>query len=315
MTRTKSEPSRTPIKNLTTSSPKILESMSCSGKLSTVQYHPLFHFTPLTPSQACIRNSLQTRLQSLSINVTRLPLHASPDDPHIPIFTSANLATATRTIIYFGEELQDLGIFAYRTIGQVTTAAGSVLDFVSAIQASKDSPGIIIANLGQLTWYRRGKRAVTRVTWNALPGKTAVSGPMRVDPVKNRVPGNENMAAHVRYIFEEVVSQMVNKDAQLDILGVGEGAAGSVAYLDRNWGKWEDRVQAIAVGTGQIWPGEEIQDPKFALFFAKVTSPFLHSSSLPLLFLPLIVLTPFISTACTCLHALRTPRRRPTLRP
>jgi hypothetical protein len=215
-------------------------------------------------------------LQSLSIHVTRLPLGASPEDPHIPIFTSANLATATRTIIYFGEELQDLGVFAYRTIGQVTTAAGTVLDFVSAIQASTDSPGIIIANLGQLTWYRRGKRAVTRVTWNALPGKSAVSGPMRVDPVKNRVEGNENMAAHVKHVWEEVVPQMVNKDAKLDVLGVGEGAAESVAYLDRNWGRWEDRVQAVAVGTGQGWPGEEIHDPKFALFFAKVISPCLQ---------------------------------------
>jgi hypothetical protein len=209
-------------------------------------------------------------MQSLSVTVTRLPLHASADDPHVPIFTSANLATAKRTIIYFGEELQDLGVFAYRTVGQVSTAAGTALDFVSAIQASKDSPGIIIANLGQLIWYRRGKRAVTRVTWNALPGKTAVSGPMRVDPVKNRVPGNEDMAAHVKYIFDEVVPQMVNPDAKLDVIGVGEGAAESVSYLDGNWDQWEPRIQAIAVGTGPGWPGEEIRNPKFMLFFAKV---------------------------------------------
>lgn len=212
-------------------------------------------------------------MQSLGVNVTRLPLGATPDDPHVPIFTSSNLATAKRTIIYFGEELQDLGVFAYRTIGQVSTGAGTALDFVSAIQASKDGPGIIIANLGQLTWYRRGKRAVTRVSWNALPGMTSVSGPMRVDPVKNRARGNENMTAHVRYAFEEVVRQMVNPDAKLDIIGVGEGASESVGYLDRNWDQWEDRIQAIAVGTGQVWPGDAIQNPKFMLFFAKVFGP------------------------------------------
>lgn len=209
-------------------------------------------------------------MKSLGVDVTRLPLEASPEDPHVPIFTSANLATAKRTILYFGEELQDLGVFAYRTVGQVSTGAGTALDFVSAIQASKDSPGIIIANLGQLTWYRRGKRAVSRVSWNALPGKTSVSGPMRVDPVKNRARGNEDMTAHVKYVFEEVVRQMVNKDAKLDVIGVGEGASESVGYLDRNWDQWQDRIQAVAVGTGQVWPGDSIQNPKFMLFFAKV---------------------------------------------
>lgn len=209
-------------------------------------------------------------MQSLGVNVTRLPLDAAPEDPHVPIFTSANPATAKRTILYFGEELQDLGVFAYRTIGKVSTAAGTALDFVSAVQASKDNPGIIIANLGQLAWYRRGKRAVTRVSWNALPGKTSVSGPMRVDPVKNRARGNEDMTAHVKYVFEEVVQQMVNKDATLDIIGVGEGASESVGYLDRNWDQWEDRIQAIAVGTGQVWPGDAIHNPKLMLFFAKV---------------------------------------------
>ena len=209
-------------------------------------------------------------MRALSVNVTRLPLDGSPDDPHVPIFTSANLATAKRTILYFGEELQDLGVFAYRTIGQESTGAGTALNFVSTIQASKDQPGIIIANLGQLTWYRRGKRAVTRVTWNALPGKTAVSGPMRVDPVKNRARGNEDMAAHVKYVFEAVVRQMVNPDAQLDVIGVGEGASESVSYLERHWDQWEDRVQAMAVGTGQVWPGEELRNPQFMLFFAKV---------------------------------------------
>lgn len=209
-------------------------------------------------------------MQSLGVNVTRLPLDGAPEDPYVPIFTSANLATAKRIILYFGEELQDLGVFAYRTIGKVSTAAGTALNFVSTIQASKDSPGVIIANLGQLTWYRRGKRAVTRVSWNALPGKTSVSGPMRVDPVKNRARGNEDMAAHVKYVFEKVVRQLVHKDAKLDVIGVGEGASESVGFLDRNWDQWEGRIQAIAVGTGQVWPGGAIQNPRLMLFFAKV---------------------------------------------
>lgn len=236
----------------------------------------------VNPLSACIRDLLRTRFESLSLNTTRLPLTASPTSPHVPILTSSNISTAKRIILYFGEELQDLGILAYRTIDQVSLSAGSILDFVSALQSSNDNPGIIIANLGQLFWYRRGGRAVSRVSWSALPRKTGVSEPRRIHPVKNHIPGNEDMAAHVRCVFEEVVAQLVNKTAKLDIIGVGEGASEAVDYLQSNWEKWEGRVHAIAVGTGQVWPGNLITNEKFAIFWGKVSFPF----SLPSLFSP-----------------------------
>ena len=168
--------------------------------------------------------------------------------------------------------MQDLGIFAYRTIGKVSLAAGSALDFVHAVQSSKDSPGIVIANMGQLRWYRRGARAVTYVSWSALPRKWGISEAYRIDPVKNRVPHNENMATHVKYVFEEVVGKMVNEDAALDIIGVGEGATHAVHYLESNWPKWASRVQAIAVGTSTFWPGDTIENPPFKEFWSKVCS-------------------------------------------
>ncbi|MCJ1423004.1 hypothetical protein MMC29_000885, partial [Sticta canariensis] len=214
----------------------------------------------------CIRQLLQTRFLS-SLSLTRLPLTASPLDPHVPILTSTNLPTATRTILFFGEEYQDLGIFAYRIIGQISNAAGSALDFVSAIQSFKNNPGIIIANTGQLIWYRRGGRAVTHTSWSALPRKSGVADPMRIHPVKNRVPGNENMAAHVKYVFEEVVVKMVNPSAKLDIIGVGDGASEVVAYLQTEWARWKERVQAIAVGTGYVWANGEVHDAEFAQFW------------------------------------------------
>lgn len=231
----------------------------------------------LTHVSACIRQFVQTRFLSSSLLLTRVPFTASPTDPHIPILTSKNLPTATRTILFFGEESQDLGIFAYRTIGQKSNAAGSALDFVSVIQSSKDSPGIIIANMGQLLWYRRGRRAVTRMSWSALPRKSGVADPMRINPVKNRVPGNEDMAAHVKYVFEKVVPKMVNPSAKLDIIGVGDGALEVVAYLQTEWAKWKERVQAIAVGTGYAWASGEIHDAEFAKFWGAVSfllSPF-----------------------------------------
>lgn len=190
---------------------------------------------------------------------------------------------------------------------QVGLSAGSALDFVSEIQSSKNSPGIIIANLGQLYWYRRGGHAVSRVSWSALPRKTAVSEQLRVHPVKNRIPGNEDTAAHVQYIFEEVVPQLVNKKAKLDILAIGEGASEAVEYLQINWENWTGRIHAIAVGTGQVWPGTEIINKEFALFWAKVPSPPTLSDPHSSLF-PTNLATP-LTPARTRLPALRTPPR------
>ncbi|MCJ1469351.1 hypothetical protein MMC07_007984 [Pseudocyphellaria aurata] len=152
-----------------------------------------------------------------------------------------------------------------------------MLDFVSAIQSSKDSPGIVIANLGQLLWYRRGGRPVTRMSWSALPRKNGVAEVMRADPVKNRIPGNEDPAAHVKYIFEEVVPKMVNPSSTLDIIGMGDGASEVVAYLQTKWARWKGRVQAIAVGTGYVWANREIYDGEFASFWAKRARAYLLS--------------------------------------
>ncbi|MCJ1344043.1 hypothetical protein MMC31_002243, partial [Peltigera leucophlebia] len=184
-------------------------------------------------------------------------------------------------IVYFGEEVQDLGVFALRTISQDTIASGSALNFVSAIQSSStaENPvGIIIANMGQLLWYRRGKRAVTRATWAGLPRKTGVSQQLTVDSVKNRVPGNEDVAAHTKYIFEYVIPRMVNPAAKLNIIGIGEGAEETVNYLQYSWETWKDRIQAIVIGSGYQWPSSDIQNPEFADFWGKRARAYLLSA-------------------------------------
>ena len=78
-----------------------------------------------------------------------------------------------------------------------------------------------------------------------LSRKTGVSQQLIVDPEKNRVPGNENLAAHTEYIFEYVIPRMVNPAARLDIIGIGEGAGETVNYLQHSWGTWKDRIQTI----------------------------------------------------------------------
>ena len=119
-------------------------------------------------------------------------------------------------VVYFGESSQDLGIFAYRSIGQISLAAGSCIDFVDTIERVPGC-GVVIANCGQLIWYRRGHRAVTQQTWSAVPRKTGVSLPYKVDPEKNRVPGHGTVQEHVDSVFEWVKKEADNGYASLQV--------------------------------------------------------------------------------------------------
>lgn len=221
---------------------------------------------------ACIRRELNIRFQASGLNITRLPLNIPLAEPHVPILTSPNLATAKRLIIYFGESMQDLGVFAYRIIGQESISSGSALDFVHDIQNGKDGhdTAIVIANLGQLLWHRRGQRALTMASWNALPRMTGVSPPVRIDSVKNHILCNYDVKEHITSVFE-AVAKLAGEDVKIDIIGVGEGAEESVKYLDDHWGLWEKKVVAICVGLGFVWRvGDEVQDQNFLDFWGRV---------------------------------------------
>ena len=252
-------------------------SEKCSAKHWIVRLPPsdcLAHPTNNSRSLACIRKELSARFEASSLNVTRLPLNAGPSDPHTTILTSSNLATARRLIVYFGESMQDLGIFAHRIIGQDSIASGSALDFVHAIQSTEGSAdtAIVIANLGQLVWYRRGQRAMTIASWNALPRRTGVGNPMRIDPVKNHIPGNGNTKEHVQSVFEEVLGKLARQDAVINLIGLGEGAEEAVGYLEQNWRHWDSKVKAICVGLGFVWKvGDDVQNEKFMDFWGKVS--------------------------------------------
>lgn len=169
--------------------------------------------------------------------------------------------------------MQDLGIFAYRIIGQESISSGSALDFVHDIQNGKDGAdtAIVIANPGQLLWNRRGQRALTLSSWNGLPRKTGVSNAIRIDPVKNHIPGNYDVKEHVNCVFE-AVGKLAKEDVKIDVIGLGEGAEESVKFLEEHWGLWEKKVEAICVGLGFVWQIlDEVQNEKFVEFWGKVS--------------------------------------------
>lgn len=249
--------------------------MSGSEKLTTVG-----SLTPNNPYHAadrhfsaCIRANIQSRLLASSLTISPLPLETSPSEPHIPIYTSTNISHCKRLILYIGESWQDLGVLAWRVIGQTSIAAGSIIDFVHTIQQAPDNPGILIANTGQLLWYRGGQRAITMTTWQALPRQTAMGLAMEIHETRNRVPGHRDPKEHIANIFEEVIPKLARGDVVIDVAATGDGASDVVVYLRNNWeGKCEKNVQAVAVGAGYVWDAEHvIGGGPFRLFWGDVS--------------------------------------------
>jgi hypothetical protein len=231
------------------------------------------------------------------MDITRLPLNTRIDEPHVPILVSKNISTAKRVIVYIGEACQDLGIFAGRIITKETIASGSAIGFVQAAHSASEEVAVVLANPGQLLWYRRGKKAMSLQSWHAIPRRYAVRPGLRIEP-QNYIPGNENVTAHVKSVFEAVAA-LAYKDVKVDVIGIGDGAEEAVDYLQANWGMWKARVEAIVVGTGYVWH-LEFSDERFEEFWGKV------SLSLPNQVVDLLLM---YLPVRSCVHYL--PGRRP----
>lgn len=146
-------------------------------------------------------------------------------------------------MVVFGEPIQDLGVWAYRTVGTEGINQGSAVAFVKAIldkndPASKVEGGtaIILANTGQLIWHCGSLRAVTQPTWLAMPRESAVEPPMTMTR-RNKIPRNGNWQEHVACVFEDILASrgdLLMEGAKIDIIGVAEGGLGVVRYLESN---------------------------------------------------------------------------------
>lgn len=184
---------------------------------------------------ACIRNIVLSRLRSLGLITLRLPLTARPTDAHVPILISKNLSTASRVIVVFGEPIQDLGIWAYRTLSSDGIEVGSAVQFARAVLGQKDT-ALVLANTGQLVWHCGSGRAMTLTSWHCVPRKSAVDPPL-VMTRRNKIPGNGDWQEHIQYVFEEILAargRLVRADAKIGVVGLDDGGLGVIRYLGSN---------------------------------------------------------------------------------
>ncbi|KAI9050259.1 hypothetical protein LZ554_005427 [Drepanopeziza brunnea f. sp. 'monogermtubi'] len=219
-----------------------------------------------------IRNIISDRLLALGLEKIRLPLGAAADQPHLPIFVSKDLDKKKHVVVLFYEHTQDIGTFAHRIIGaKGGINEGSAVNLVKYIQAqafskdNTDSPGIILANTGQLRWWVRGKKAVTQTSWYSLPQKSAVEPALRFNPLRNSIPGSTTTYEHVETIFNTVIKTMTAPDSRLFIIGVSDGAVQASTFMNANFATWGPRIDAFAA-LASYFHASEITDPHFADF-------------------------------------------------
>ncbi|KAL2822125.1 Arb2 domain-containing protein [Aspergillus cavernicola] len=218
----------------------------------------------------CIRKIVLSRLRNLGLVTLRLPLISGPSKPHVPIMVSRNLTTASRIILVFGEPVQDLGIWAYRTVGTEGINTGSAVDFARTIlnpdesstttngtngnstnplPSQKGGVALVLANTGQLVFHCESGRAMTLTSWSSLPRVSAVD-PSPVMTDRNRIPGNGNWQEHVNSVFDGIFAargQLVGHGAKIDVIGSAEGGLGAIRYLAKNWTSWRQYISAICL--------------------------------------------------------------------
>ncbi|XDG07693.1 hypothetical protein ABKA04_007308 [Annulohypoxylon sp. FPYF3050] len=212
-----------------------------------------------------LQDVIWKRLKDLGMEMQHLPLTPSdPTQPRVPIFLSKDIGSASRVVVVIGESHQDLGVLAHRVIGGPGgVTKGSMVSIVSALQQQScsatdmSSPGIILANTGELIWWVEEHRTLSLSAFQATPMKSAVHRGNRITSV-NYAEGNETPMAHINSIFEKVIPQFVDEDAKIDVLGVGDGADLAVKYLDKLTmrDEWKNRLGCLALVGGMVAAGE-----------------------------------------------------------
>jgi len=227
---------------------------------------------------------IESRLTDQGLGKVLLPLGQVRDEsvPHVQIRVSRGVEKCSRVVIIFGEGTQEFGVLAHRVIGGPGGVdKGSVVGLVKALKSQEPPPRIIIANPGELFWWPEGKRSLSATARHAIPGSSAVHKGWRYDPDRNEIPTNRNIGQHVRSIFEQVVANLVCKDARIDVIAIEDTAEEVEKYLDKdhNWARFGKRLNSLVL-LGGYYHSSHLKCEGFKAFLKEVGFP--RSPSTPL---------------------------------
>ncbi|SPN99852.1 uncharacterized protein DNG_02704 [Cephalotrichum gorgonifer] len=209
-----------------------------------------------------LEDIVHSRLEKEGFEKVLLPLEASPTEPHVPIFASADVATKSRIMVIFGDTSQMLGVLAMRVVnGPGGIDKGSMVSIVREIKKQRcapddaGSPGVILANPAALWWWPEGKRALDTPMRNRVPMTSAVHLQRLHDDRTNTIPENHNSDQHTEYMFKHVIPHLTKAGAKIDVIGIGHACEALESFLDKdeNWKKYgAGRLNAL-VFLGGHW--------------------------------------------------------------
>ncbi|KAF2275089.1 uncharacterized protein EI97DRAFT_87539 [Westerdykella ornata] len=217
----------------------------------------------------CQRREVAKRLSALGLVNLYLPQLTSvkpEDEASVPILAppAEILRTRKRVIVIVNSTLQDLGILAYRELQRAAGVNdGSIIGFVKEIirrstgaddtadlfkdgagvaDKSKETPGIIVMNCGQLLYSYKFGEAKTVRSWNDMPVQSACHEPVQITE-DNKIPGNRDATEHIKFVIENVLhnKDFVAEDAEIYMIGIENGGEHLVRVLDEHlerYGLW-----------------------------------------------------------------------------
>ncbi|CAK3792546.1 Hypothetical predicted protein [Lecanosticta acicola] len=184
---------------------------------------------------------------------------------------------------------QDAGIWAWRVVtGEGGTEEGTALGLAAKIAAYGQSrrtddfdkyqeiekgmaklpiqdedttPGLIILNPGQLlySWYEN--KAMTQQTWRNRASPEGISEGYEIDPKHNLVSGHQDNRKHIVTMLEHVIPYMVNDEARVNIMAVGDSCSHVVDHLDHSFLNGDEGISKYFETLALVEP-DWLQEPE-----------------------------------------------------
>ncbi|GKT42617.1 uncharacterized protein ColSpa_02798 [Colletotrichum spaethianum] len=153
---------------------------------------------------------------------------------------------------------------------------GSMVSVVQELSRQTSSstdpsaPGIILANTGELWWWPEGKKALSPTPALAVPQKSMVHHGRVFNPKLHSISKNESPEAHIQYVLNDVLLELVPPTARIDIVGIGLGADHATKTLDRpdTWTVLGHRINTLSL-LGSTTSIDELSHEPFKEFLPR----------------------------------------------